>query len=134
MRRICSGQQMRCAHRIHLDRYFQLCVCMHCRILQTVLFVAVGAVADHLSLTQVALGDFCLHQYWLAALLFIVMNVFASGAWAFLYAYLLILARSHVDYLTAAQATPASTDSLHRAPIGYPLIHSSGCIRDHSLH
>ncbi|KAJ3248308.1 Autophagy protein 22 [Chytriomyces hyalinus] len=98
-------------------------------ILQTVLFVAVGAVADTGAWRKSLLVIFAFiaafvamlfpvvtraDQYCLAALLFIVMNVFASGAWVFLYAYLPILARSHVDYLTAAQATTASSDSLHR--------------------
>ncbi|TPX67810.1 hypothetical protein CcCBS67573_g07395 [Chytriomyces confervae] len=98
-------------------------------ILQTVLFVAIGAVADTGAWRKSLLVIFAFiaafvailfpvvtraDQYWLAALLFIVMNVFAGGAWVFLYAYLPILARSHVDYLTAAQATTASSDSLHR--------------------
>ncbi|KAJ3221861.1 Autophagy protein 22 [Chytriomyces hyalinus] len=83
---------------------------------QTLLFVAVGAVADTGVWRKSLLVAFAFIAafYWLAALLFIVMNVFASGAWVFIYAYLPILARSDTDYLKAAQDTPVSTEILHR--------------------
>ncbi|KAJ3396881.1 Autophagy protein 22 [Chytriomyces hyalinus] len=97
-------------------------------VMQIVLFVAVGAVADtggwrkSLLLTFGSLAGLVAmlfptvtrtDQFWLAAVYFIIMNIFASGAWVFLYAFLPILARNHVDYLTAAQNTSISGESLH---------------------
>ncbi|KAI8611791.1 autophagy-related protein 22-like protein, partial [Chytriomyces sp. MP71] len=96
-------------------------------IAQTLLFIAIGALADHgvwRKKLMLAFGGVAAiigilfpvitrdDEFWLASVFFVILNIAIGMSWVFVYAYLPFLSRNHVDYLALKQDKAATQESL----------------------